>query len=322
MNGSIHFDGSDDEWNNVLSHKPWSLYIYGGDRALEAEVRCKEAHKHVTSLKKIVSIGVARSNPDVHAHFSLTCGSHEAIEVSWSQLADSINKCLKKNNVKHSHIIFDITSLELDTILYLLPQLVKLQPASIFGLYLVPEDYVMKGHGLILQDIQQPRGYVSFEPGLTGARKAQHYIITGFDDGRAQRFIDKYDWGLEQLHGVIGKPSYVDKGYNHAWNANHGWLEPLKQKFPNQFHEIEAAGPIKVRDFFRKQFDLYGMLDIVPLGPKPMLLGVLLFYLGLSEKNRECVRILFDFPTPIPNSTAGIDKGYLFNCNGLLKEDE
>jgi hypothetical protein len=159
---------------------------------------------------------------------------------------------------------------------------------------------------------------VSFEPGLEGARHAHHYIITGFDEGRAQRYIDTFDWDRERLHGVIGNPAFVDQGEEIAWKSNHGWLNRLKHDFPDNIHAIPAAGPQAVRKFFCAQFAQHKMLDIVPLGPKPMLLGVLLFYLALDEGERARVRILFDFPTPKLGCTKGVAKGFLFNCGELL----
>ena len=321
MIGSAYFPNDPDAWANVLGRHPWTVYIHGGRRALAAEKRCRVAHDRFSGLPSVQCVGIARSDPDRHAHFRLQCGENEAGTIGWSQLAEALRDCLQNQTEKQHHIVFDITSLELDAVLYLLPQLLELRPASLYGLYLVPERYAMKAKGLFLQAIQQPRGYVSFDPGLEGARRAHHYIITGFDEGRAQRYIDAFDWGWERLHGVVGDPSYVEEendGVQIALDSNRGWLEPLRQNYPSQIHTIEAAAPLAVRDFFRQRFDEEGMIDIVPLGPKPMLLGVLLFYLGLTERDRGRVRILFDFPTPKEGCTTGVEKGYLFDCSELL----
>ncbi len=309
-------------WGKVLEMRPWTLYIHGGDRALQAEDRCREAYEHFAALPGVKSVGIARSDQERHAHFKLQCDEHGEDTIGWSQLAEALRGCLRNQSEEEQHIVFDITSLELDAVLYLLPQLLELYPASLYGLYLVPEHYAMREEGLILQDIQQPRGYVSFDPGLEGARRAHHYIITGFDKGRAQRYIDAFDWGWERLHGVIGDPSYVQEekdGVRIAWDNNRDWLETLRRNYPNQIHRLEAAVPYGVRDFFRERFEVDKMLDIVPLGPKPMLLGVLLFYLGLTERERGQVRILFDFPTPKVGSTHKVEKGYIFDCRELLR---
>ncbi|MES9901965.1 MAG: hypothetical protein ABW168_04675 [Sedimenticola sp.] len=318
MNGALAFPNTPEGWRLPLDLYPWSLYIYGGERALEAEGRCREGFDRFAPLPNLLTVGVARRTPSRHAHFLLRCGNKQEEDVTWSQLAEVIGQCLQRHGVTSPHIVFDITSLELDTILYLMPQLLELRPATLQGLYLVPKEYVMKTQGLILQPIQQPRGYVSFDPGLEGARQAHHYIITGFDVGRAERFIDAFDWGWERLHGVIGDPSYVDNGFDYAWNANQSWLKRLEDDHPKNMHRIKAAGADGIRRFFQEEFVTHRWLDIVPLGPKPMLLGVLLFYLGLEERERARVRILFDFPTPRPGSTEGAEKGYLFDCRALL----
>ena len=318
MNDAIAFAHTDGEWQRIIAHRPWALYFYGGKRALAAEERCQEGYTRFSAVDEVLCVGVARSHREVHAHFAVECGNREAeTKIGWSQLAEAIRYCLGQTN-HHPHIVFDVTSLELDTILYLVPQLLQLKPASLFGLYLAPESYPMKEKGLTLQSIQQPRGYVSFDPGLEGARRAHHYIITGFDQGRAQRYIDTFDWDRERLHGVIGNPAFVDQGEETAWRSNQEWLDRLQRDFPGNIHEMDAAGPKAVREFFRGQFSQHEMLDIVPLGPKPMLLGVLLFYLGLAEEERGRVRILFDFPTPKAGCTQGVAKGFLFDCGELL----
>ena len=319
MNRVLSFDATDEGWSRPLELRSWSLYVYGGETALEAEERCSEGLERFSRLDRLLTIGVARSDPCSHGRFLLRCGDENHRDVPWSRLAEEIRQCLNLHGVQSPEVVFDITSLELDAILYLIPHLLLLEPTSLHGLYLVPSEYAMKEKGLVLQSIQQPKGYVSFMPGLGGARQAHHYIIAGFDEGRAQRYIDAYDWGWEQLHGIIGDPAYVPDGVQSASNANRIWLERLESDCPTNVHRIEAAKPEMMRQFLIGELAEKGLLDIVPLGPKPMLLGVLFFYLGLAEKDRERVRILFDFPTPKAGCTVGVSKGFLFNCQELLK---
>lgn len=318
MNGVLSFKTTDSGWSAPLSLRPWTLYFYGGRSALDAEERCKEGYVRFCGHSNIFSIGVARSDMDRHSSFLLQCGEEEHRVVSWSQLAEELRQCLSRRKIRRPEVVFDITSLELDTILYLIPHLILLQPDSLFGLYLAPRQYAMREQGLILQPIQQPRGYVSFLPGLEGARQAHHYIIAGFDEGRAQRYIDAYDWGWEQLHGILGDPAYVERGVEYASEANKIWLRRLEDYYPQNVHRIEAAHPERLRRFLREELNRNEFLDVVPLGPKPMLLGVLFFYLTLQQKEKERVRILFDFPTPKIGCTIGVSKGYMFDCQGLL----
>ena len=287
---------------------------------MEAEDRCKEAFRRFTEHTSNMNVlGIEREKGDNHSVFTLFYKDKKERYIPWLELNKSIKSFLSCCPEGQQHIVLDITSLELDTILYIMPLLIKQKPASLYCLYLVPKVYKKKEQGLVLQDIQQPKGYISFKPGIKGTRDSRHYILLGFDKGRATRFIDNYDWEPRQIHGVLGDPSYVkeeDKdGVQIALDSNSDWITQIEEK---NIHRLPAHDVYKIKDFFCRQREEAGMLDIVPLGPKPMLLGTLLFYLGLNEDERANVRFLYDYPTPKKNCTTGIEKGYLFDCCELL----
>lgn len=282
--------------------------IHGGVQVGEEE-RCRLVLQHFSEL---AAIGISRI-PRNHFNFVIHHQGKRYQCKGVMALRDTLSRLIGN---EYHHVLLDLTSLELDLILYLLPLLVEKAPASLYGIYLVPAQYGKHRNRLELLEIRQPRGYVSFLPGISGARDAAHFIILGFDRGRAEYFLECYDWDWAQIHAVAGDPAYVEGGEDKAVAANNAWLNHLPH---GNCHKVAANNPYAVRDFFREQLGLHEMLDIVPIGPKPMLLGILLFYLQLPEPERCRVRLLYDFPTPRKGSTSGLVKGYLYNCDELLR---
>lgn len=207
----------------------------------------------------------------------------------------------------------DITSLELDAILHL--QYYFNQPGNVqnlFALYTSPQEY----HGrdeykLRLNEIAQPPGYISLR--LDEASSYPHVFMLGFDNGRALRFFDLFDeWKDHDIYAIISDPSYVPDGAEKARIAN-SWIEDLK---PEQIFAISGFEPLSVCEKLNELYRSKGRLDIIPVGPKLMLLCATRFYFSLDEKERNNVRILYDFPQSTAGVTSGVGNHYLFNCNG------
>lgn len=311
MKITTRFFAQDKDWQELLRKRPWNVFIHGGAQS-EAEERCKTVLNHFSALG-IDTIGINRQGNRHYAYQLHTIDGIQDFE-GITEFKQALDQVLP---IVPLHIMLDLTSLELDIILGLLPSLLEKNTASLFGLYLVPKSYGVSAEDrLELLTIAQPRGYVSFLPSLSYRHQnAAHFILLGFDLGRAQYFIDQYDWDNQQIHAVIGNPSYVPDGVQKAREANDSWLRQLPAA---NIHDIEAHLADKIGQFFQEQFQKYAVLDIIPLGPKPMLLGTLLFYLRLPEQDRARVRILYDFPKPRPGCTQGIDHGYLYDCSGLI----
>lgn len=313
MKITTEFSAQPEDWQALLRRCPWNVFIYGGAQSC-MEARCQIALEHFSN-PHIAAIGVNRQDSRHYAYQLHTEGSVKNYEGT-IEFKQALDLALPDQPL---HVMLDLTSLELDIILNLLPSFVEKRPASLFGLYLVPETYGDSSEDrLKLLTIAQPRGYVSFLPGISHrSQNTAHFILLGFDHGRAQYFIDQYDWDSQKIHALIGDPSYVPSGVEKAKKANETWLDSLPE---SNIHCINAHLAGRISQFFHEQFQQYELLDIVPQGPKPMLLGFLLFYLRLSEAERARIRILYDFPIPRPGCTEGISHGYLYDCNGLISD--
>ena len=209
-------------------------------------------------------------------------------------------------------MLMDITSLEFDAILHLQHFFDQLDYIhDLFALYTSPKEY----HGrdkyqLRLNEIAQPPGYISLR--MDELSSYPHVFMLGFDNGRALRFFDLFDeWKDHDKYAIIGDPPYVPNGVEKARKAN-SWIEVLK---PEQVFAISGFEPLRVCEKLNELYQYKGRLDIIPLGPKLMLLCVTQFYFSLDEKERNNVRILYDFPQSTVGATSGIDKHYLFHCS-------
>ncbi len=286
--------------------------------------RCGMVAKMFSPLTGLARVSIDRAELCRPHVFNMRCTGQDLLTVPWQQLKSGLERCLPK--ATRPHLLMDATTLGMDAIMYLLPRIVELRPLSLSCIYLAADRYPARELGFEYQPIQQPRGYVSFEPGLDTRRRTRHLIFLGFDRGRAARFIENYDWDRSKIYPILGDPAYVIGGKKMAIDANAVWLERLPSAIENQgepnqpanLQRLPAHDPFQVRDFLRTQLSESELLDIVPLGPKPMTLGVLLFYFGLSKSEMSRVRILYDFGTAKPDSHHGVGQGFLFNCSELL----
>ena len=138
------------------------------------------------------------------------------------------------------------------------------------------------------------------------------FFILGFDTGRALRFFDQFDeWKDNEKYAIIVAPPYVPGGNTKAKDAN-PWIKELD---PDHIFSIPGFEPHMVFEKLQELYQQEKRLDIIPLGPKLMLLGATHFYFSLDEEERNNVRILYDFPQSSAGITSGIDKHYLFDCN-------
>ena len=209
------------------------------------------------------------------------------------------------------NVLMDITSLELDAILHLqnlFNQSDNVQ--NLFALYSSPKNYIGRGqYKLRLNEIAQPPGYISLR--MDDSPSYPHVFILGFDKGRALRFLELFDeWKDHEKYAIIVDPSYMPDGASEARKAN-SWIEELQ---PDQIFSISGFEPLKVCEKLRELYQFKNRLDIIPLGPKLMLLGATRFYFSLPERERNHVRILYDFPQTTVGASEGVSRHYLFNC--------
>ncbi|MDP2828896.1 MAG: hypothetical protein Q8O37_09830 [Sulfuricellaceae bacterium] len=290
----------------------WDWLVTSGREAKETEDRSAWGGKYIAELPRLT---LKRARQDTPHRFLLTVGRRER-EVNWNELYSAISEHIPPG----SAILLDTTHLSFDTLLYLLHALRASQPSALACLYVAPVDFhEIETDPLAVHDtlpIGQPKGYVALTTEETRAH-SRHIVLLGFDMGRAWKFIQRYDWDEAHLHLVVGDPPFVENGAAIALDACQPWLEPFQRRFPDHVHALDARNPNQVHDFLLQQLNEANWLDIVPLGPKPMLLGVLAFYFGLSDQERARVRLLYDFSEQRSRRCGGIQMIYSWDCTGF-----
>lgn len=145
-------------------------------------------------------------------------------------------------------------------------------------------------------------------------------MVLGFDRGRPWKFIEKYDWDNKHIHLILGDPPFVDKGAEYALASCEPWISKFQDQYQDHIHHIAAHDITQLSEFLTSCLERSQWLDIVPLGPKPMLLGVLGFYLGLNPEVRARIRILYDFPEQHQPRSSDVNEVWFYNCNKFISD--
>ena len=303
-------------YREIAGLRPWSFLLTGNQATLEAEPRCKKTIEKISHYLSAncqhVRIGrQPYKGQDGRFIFDKNGEIKEESAQNFpNRFKEITEQALGQGPV---NVLMDITSLEFDAILHLqhfFDPLDNIQ--DLFALYTSPKEYLGRDeYKLRLNEIAQPPGYISLR--LDEASSYPHVFMLGFDNGRALRFFDLFDeWKDHDIYAIISDPSYVPDGAEKARIAN-SWIEDLK---PEQIFSISGFEPLSVCEKLNELYRSKGRLDIIPLGPKLMLLCATRFYFSLDEKERNNVRILYDFPQSTAGVTSGVGTHYLFNCNG------
>ncbi len=169
---------------------------------------------------------------------------------------------------------------------------------------------------VITRAIKQPYGYRSFAQEHTRGGRRRHILLLGFDRHRPNKFIEHYQWPLADVHALLGDPAYVQGG-----------VEQAKRSLGSVYNELESLGHVKVinpkllwgRDGEMGVVDALselcsdvGSVDIVPLGPKPTLLGCIVYWHGLDESRQQQTRLLYDFPVTRKVRTTGVETTWVY----------
>ena len=286
---------------SIRSHTHWSWLVTSGRESTGTEERRLWCVEHFSDLARLT---LTRTQPDIPHRFTLSHNETEE-EANWNELGQIIANIIPIG----ASILLDATHLSFDTLLYVLPALHSCKPSSLACLYVVPINFdEIQTDSLEVQDtlpIGQPKGYIALTTEETRSN-SQHLVLLGFDKGRAWKFIQRYDWDEAHLHLLLGDPPFVAGGAEIALDSCQPWLESFRKRFPEHIHHLDARVPGKVQAFLNQRLEESQWLDIVPLGPKPMLLGVLWFYFGLSERDRTRVRLLYDFAEQRARRCGGV----------------
>lgn len=267
-------------------------------------------------LREYPLLFVERAAPDIYHRLKIDADS-EAVEADWTNLAQALRTFIPSG----SSVLFDITHQGFEELLYLLPALQACHLNALGCIYVAPDNFnPICEDTLDVQDtlpIGQPRGYVALTTQETRAN-SRHIIFLGFDQGRAWEFVRKYDWDESHLHLVVGDPAFVAGGADKALESCQPWLDPFRKAYSEHLHSLNAQDPDAVGEFLHQQLAQVEWLDIVPLGPKPMILGILAFYFSLSEHDRARVRLLYDFPSQQKSRCSGVQSICFLSCSQFL----
>ena len=74
------------------------------------------------------------------------------------------------------------------------------------------------------------------------------------------------------------------------------------------YQEVKLLAYDDIVNIIEKELEEKKIIDIVPLGPKPILLHILLYYFKNQERLQNRIRILYDYPKKSKNRTEGIQK--------------
>ncbi len=263
-------------------------------------------------------IGLDRTDLQSPHRFKLHTLKRQNDSVNWTELAAWL-----AHEIKPGHsVLIDMCLLGFDAVLYLLPALLDLKLKRLGVLYVAPQEYDFPKDplaDLLLQPIEQPKAYVASLSHDKENPKTRHLVFLGFDHARAWKFIDARAWKLQNVHVALGDPPFVQNGAEKARAAAEPWLSGFETEFPAQLHCIAAHNPTETVRLCQEIFQSSEWLDIVPIGPKPMNLGVLWFYFSLTENQRARVRLLYDFPQQQTPRSTGLGSITVYDCKSLLR---
>ncbi len=311
MNNEVLSWAPDEASSKLAAVGPWDVLIVSG-RPIEEQRACWSRDK-IVGLPRI---HLSRLEEDTPQCFTVQASGGRPAEVDWKNLSD----WLEANLPLDPRVLVDMNLLAFDTLLYLLPALFRCRLKRLGCLYVAPENYTFPDQALTDQKfhpIEQPKGYVALalDPDRQGAR---HLVFLGFDKARAWKFIDRYDWKEEHLYVALGDPPFVLEGVERARAAAEPWLIEFERELPDHVQHVSAIDPAAVAEFCLAHFRQARWLDIAPLGPKPMNLGVLWFYFRLSESEQGRVRLLYDFPVQRLPRSKGVARVHFYDCQRLL----
>jgi len=252
---------------------------------------------------------------DAKDRFLISAPDKTSELLAWYQLADWLHR-----KWAGKHLLLDLTTLSGSSIFQLHAAAIKAACVGISYLYTTPIKYPQVDKPddippLVTRSIKQPHGYRSFaHEQSAGSRK--HIIVLGFDRHRPNKFIEHYQWPTEEVHVILGTPAYVGGGEEQARLS----LGPIYHELDKikHVHTVDPKLPAQngetpgVADLLQKLTTDEDIIDLVPLGPKPTLLGCLMYWHGLSDERKERTRFLFDFPIMRQVRTEGVGVTWLY----------
>ncbi|MDP1711866.1 MAG: hypothetical protein Q8K86_05360 [Candidatus Nanopelagicaceae bacterium] len=239
-------------------------------------------------------------------------------QLAWCEIAPQLKLyldgvCASKNKQKLK-VVVDLTDADWEVGFFVLPSLYCNSDLEVICAFTSPDKYpqadTSKAHPPVdTHSIRQPPGWIAELHSCES--EPRHVLFLGFDNDRAQKFIEHYDWVRACCIAVIGDPAYVSNGVRDSESANALLLKQIPKTAENR-RTVPAASPADTMNLLRELFTLHGALNIMLLGTSPMTLGAVWFYLQLTDEQKAKVRFLHDFPFRQTGRTTGVGQTWLY----------
>lgn len=245
----------------------------------------------------------------------LTVGENQ---LAWCEIAPKLklylNEVCTLKNKKKLKIVVDLTDADWEVGFFVLPSLYANANVEVICAFTSPDKYpqadTSKAHPPVdTHSIRQPPGWIAELHSCES--EPRHVLFLGFDNDRAQKFIEHYDWVRACCIAVIGNPAYVGNGVRDSESANALLLKQIPKTVENR-RTVPAASPADTMNLLCELFALHGALNIMLLGTSPMTLGAVWFYLQLTDEQKAKVRFLHDFPLRQTGRTTGVGQTWLY----------
>jgi len=254
--------------------------------------------------------------------FEILPGSSNAVAdrnpVSWCEVAPQLRKYLDgiytPKGKKILKVVVDLTDADWEIGFFVLPSLYANSGLEVICAFTSPDKYpqadTSKAHPPVdTHSIRQPPGWIA-ELHSSGT-EPRNVLFLGFDNDRAQKFIEHYDWVRSYCIAVIGDPAYVGNGVRDSEKANALFLKQIPDSDENR-RRVPAGSPKETMNLLVDLLARHGALNIMLLGTSPMTLGAVWFYLQLSAEQKSKVRFLHDFPLRQTGRTTGVGQTWLY----------
>lgn len=239
-------------------------------------------------------------------------------QLAWCEIAPELKQyldglCATKDKQKLK-VVVDLTDADWEVGFFVLPWLYSNSGLEVTCAFTSPDKYPQadtnSAHPPVdTHSIRQPPGWIAALH--SSEREPRHVLFLGFDNDRAQKFIEHYDWVRACCITVIGDPAYVGNGVRDSESANALLLKQIPKTAENR-RKVPAASPTDTMNLLRDLLIQHGALNIMLLGTSPMTLGAVWFYLQLTNEQKAKVRFLHDFPLRQTGRTTGVGQTWLY----------
>lgn len=255
----------------------------------------------------------------IFSTFIVTSVCRPLWEGSWCDLAGEFLKLLAAtgvgSNTSVRQVLVDLTDADWELGFFVLPALYSNPTYEVTCAFTTPKSYPQAddnaGHPpLQTRYIRQPPGWMADL--AARAVDPKHIFFLGFDNDRAQKFMEHYNWVPNNCVAVFGDPPYIENGRVISEKANKLLLRSVPNKPANRM-VVDASDPTFTVALLKFVLQTSDSLDIILLGTSPMTLGAVWFYLQLSKAEKQRVRFLHDFPQRQASRTIGVGATCLYS---------